>query len=104
MKAHQVQEGLVGLGASADFKIDYILDQYYNRLLFDESKMELSVEGNIGEIENGKFVGTKAGKGYVVVRYGNASTKLPVTVVDEVGKLAVNVNSIRLTPGDRQKL
>ncbi|WP_142323594.1 phosphodiester glycosidase family protein [Bacillus sp. AFS015802] len=104
MKAHQVKEGLIGLGASADFKIDYILDQYYNRLTIDESKMELSVEGNIGEIENGKFVGTKAGKGYVVVRYGNASTKLPVTVVDEVGRLSVKVNSIRLIPGDRQKL
>ncbi len=104
VKAKQQQNGLVAKGASVGFEIDYVLDQYFNSISFEPSRATYTVEGNIGRIENGKFIGEQAGSGNVVVKYGTATTKVPVKVVDSIGTLTANVDKIRLVPGDRQVL
>ncbi|MFD2679276.1 phosphodiester glycosidase family protein [Bacillus seohaeanensis] len=104
IKAKLEKSGVVAIGASVGFSIDYVLDEYLNKIAFDTSQMKYSVEGDIGKMEDDKFVGTKAGKGYVVIQYGGAKTKVPVTVADNLANISIEPKNIRLAPGQKQEL
>ncbi|MGG3739441.1 phosphodiester glycosidase family protein [Aeribacillus pallidus] len=104
IKARQAQEGLIAVGASVGVQIDYILDQYYNVLPINQSEVKLSVEGNIGTITNHQFVAERSGSGHIVVEYGAATTKIPVTVIDDVEKFEVMPQKIYLAPNSTQEL
>ncbi|RLQ96815.1 phosphodiester glycosidase family protein [Falsibacillus albus] len=99
VEAKQSQPGVIGKGASVGFQVTSVMDQYYNRLSFDNSQTKLSVEGNIGHIEGDKFVADQAGTGSVIVDYLGGKDRIPVTVVDTVGKLGVDPSSIYIAPG-----
>ncbi len=70
VKVTQDQEGIVAVGASVGFKVNMVLDQYYNVLSPDSSKLILeSVSNGVGKIENNRFVGVKAGTGTITANY-----------------------------------
>lgn len=106
VSAKQAVNGKLAIGASVDFKINYVLDQYYNSLPLDISNLHLEVEGDIGRIEGSSFIAEKAGTGFVYVYYGQSAqaVKLPVTVVDHVNRLEIAPKSIYLGKNQSQKL
>ncbi|RNF38203.1 phosphodiester glycosidase family protein [Planococcus salinus] len=102
IKVSQKQEGIVAVGASVGFQTDLVLDQYYNPLTIDQSKLVLlSVTNGIGKIEDNQFVGVKAGTGNVNATYGNAPVTIPVTVTDSIDQLIVSPTDIRLGTGEK---
>lgn len=97
----QTEEGIVAVGASVDFKVNYVLDQYYNALPIDSSKLKLeSVSNNVGVIENNKFVGTNAGTGTITAKYDTATVSIPVTVTNSIEQLVATPDKIRVGTGE----
>ncbi|MFC4409585.1 phosphodiester glycosidase family protein [Chungangia koreensis] len=97
----QTEDGIVAVGASVGYKVNYVLDQYYNALPIDSSKLKLeSVSNNVGVIENNKFVGTNAGKGTITATYETATISIPVTVTNSIDRLVATPEKIRLGTGE----
>ncbi|MDX1805968.1 MAG: phosphodiester glycosidase family protein [Paenisporosarcina sp.] len=97
----QAQEGIVAVGASVGFKVNYVLDQYYNALTVSSAKLQLeSVSNGVGTIENNVFVGTKAGTGEITAKYDSATVKIPVTVTDTIDQLVATPSEIRVGPNE----
>ncbi|MTD30503.1 phosphodiester glycosidase family protein [Planomicrobium sp. YIM 101495] len=77
------------IGESVGFKADQVVDQYYNVLNPDQSKLKLeTVSGGIGKIENNRFTGTKAGNGTISATYEGVTVSIPVTVTEPVVTLS----------------
>ena len=101
----QAQEGIVAVGASVGFNLNYVLDQYYNTLPVDSSKLVLEeVSNGIGKIENNLFVGVKAGTGEITARYDTATVKIPVTVTDTIDQLVATPTEVRVGPNETAKV
>jgi len=95
------QEGIVAVGASVGFKVNMVLDQYYNALTADTSKLKLeSVSNGVGKIENNRFVGEKAGTGAITASYDGTSVTIPVTVTDTIDQLVATPSEIRVGTGE----
>lgn len=102
--ASQAIKGYLAVGASVNIVINSAIDHFYNQLTVDPSKIQLKVGGDIGRVEGNTFIAEKTGTGYVDVYYGNASTRVPITVVDRVNSLTVEPKSIYLGTNHSQKL
>lgn len=61
-----------------------VLDQYYNRLALDSSKLSISTD--LGTVKGNSITLSKAGKGFVTAKYGNVTKQIPITVVSEAAK------------------
>lgn len=82
VKASPERAGSIPVDAIRGFKVDSVLDQYYNPLPIDQSKLTLeSVSTNVGKIVDNQFVAEEIGTGTITATYDNASISLPVTVV-----------------------
>jgi exopolysaccharide biosynthesis protein len=104
LSAAQAQSGKIAVGGKVAYKLHYVLDQYYNPLSFSNDKITLEVIGNIGRAEGNVFVAEKPGSGYVIVKYGKAQQKLPVTVVSSPHQLSVEPKSLVIGKGKSQKI
>ncbi|MCM3004595.1 S-layer homology domain-containing protein [Priestia koreensis] len=93
----------VAVGASVNAKLNYVLDQYYSPLSIDNTKFSV-VSNTWGTGSGQMFTAQKAGSGYITVAYGNATKNLPITIVDQVDKLAVSPASITMTTPKNQTL
>ncbi|MFI8687554.1 phosphodiester glycosidase family protein [Rossellomorea sp. NPDC077527] len=71
----------IKVGTTADIKVSNLVDQYYNPLTFDPSKVQIT--SDVGVVEGMTFKATKSGKGTIKVKYGNATQEIPVTVEEE---------------------
>ena len=101
----QDQEGIVAVGASLGFKVDTVLDQYYNALTANSSKLKLeSVSNGVGKIENNRFVGVKAGAGTITAKYDSATVLIPITVTDTIDSLVASPTDIRVGTGESAKI
>ncbi|MFJ7934408.1 phosphodiester glycosidase family protein [Sporosarcina sp. NPDC096371] len=99
--ASQTEQGTVAIGASVGFKVNSALDQYYNVLTIDQSKLKLeSVTNGVGVIENNKFVGQKAGSGVVNALYGNTPITIPVSVTDKIDDIVITPAAIQIGTGE----
>lgn len=97
----QDQEGIVAVGASVGYRVNSVLDQYYNALTADSSKLVLeTVSNDIGKIENNRFIGQKAGSGTITAKYESATVSIPVTVTDTIEQLVASPSEIRLGTGE----
>ena len=97
------QEGKLVIGASVELETNYVLDQYYNPLSLDSSRVSYEVEGNIGVIKDNQFIAQQPGTGYIVGTYENAVKKVPVTVIDTPSKLEINPVSMVIGSGGKQQ-
>ena len=100
----QDQEGIVAVGASVGYKVNSVLDQYYNVLPIDTSKLVLeSVSNGVGKIENNRFVGIKAGAGTIIAKYDATTMSIPVTVTSTIDSLVASPTEIRIGTGETAK-
>ncbi len=99
--ASQTEQGTVAIGASVGFKVNSVLDQYFNVLSLDQSKLILeSVTNDVGIIENNKFIGQKAGSGTVNALYGNTAVSIPVKVTDKIDDIVISPGEILIGTGE----
>ncbi|MCH1625091.1 phosphodiester glycosidase family protein [Ferdinandcohnia quinoae] len=104
ISAQFAQKGKIAIGASVDVNVKYILDQYYNTLTVDSSKLAYSASSTIGNMNGKTFTASKAGTGNIVVKSGNATASLPITVVDKISKLSVSPATINIAKSASQQL
>jgi hypothetical protein len=102
--ANKLAEGTLLKGASVKVNMDYVLDQYYNPVPVTSSNTKLVDSNGLGTVNGMTFTAGKAGDGYLNVQYGSASKKLPIRVVDEIGKLSVSPVSIKVMSGQTVQL
>ena len=91
-------------GSAVNVQVNYILDQYYNSLIIDSSKLAISADSSIGTASGKSFTATKAGQGNITATYGTASINLPVTVVDSISRFSVSPTSVSMIKSGSQKL
>lgn len=96
-------EGKLAVGSTTSFKLSNILDAYNNLLSPIYSNVSFVVEGNIGRIEGDQFVAEKEGNGFVIVNYGKAQKKVPITVI-EPSKISIEPSSINIGRNQVQNL
>lgn len=89
------------VGGSTGFSLTG-LDQYNN--INTVTNATYSVQGDIGVIQNSRFVARKAGTGSVTVKAGKVSTVIPITVESAVTKLTSDVATIYAGRGISQKI
>lgn len=63
-----------------------VMDQYFNKLSVDSSKLSLSTE--LGTVKGNVVTLSKAGKGYITAKYGSITKQIPITVVTEISKFS----------------
>ncbi|MGD6842991.1 S-layer homology domain-containing protein [Bacillus infantis] len=104
LRITQKTPGKVMVGSSVDFTANYVLDQYYNPITFDPSKLSFSVSNSIGTMNGSRFTASQKGDGKVIGKYGNAVRELPVTVVDTIDSFSVSPSSLSLSAGESKKM
>ncbi|AYC28926.1 phosphodiester glycosidase family protein [Paenisporosarcina cavernae] len=99
--SEQTEAGILAVGATVGFRLNYVLDQYYNALPVDPAKLKLvSVSNGIAEIEGNVVRGVKAGTGTVQATYDGAPVSFPLTVTDQIDQLIASPTSIRTGTGE----
>lgn len=104
ISAQLTQKGKIAIGASVGVDVKYILDQFYNTLTVDSSKLAYSADSTIGTMNGKTFTASKAGTGNIVVKSGNATASIPITVVDKISKLSVSPETINIPKSGTQQL
>ncbi|MEQ6356883.1 S-layer homology domain-containing protein [Lysinibacillus sp. M3] len=74
--------GQVMKGSSVDMKVASAYDQYLNPMTINPSKMNWTVEGNIGKMDGATFTATQKGEGKIIGEYDGVRTSTTVKVVD----------------------
>lgn len=75
------KSGDIKIGSKVTINLDSVLDQYYNPLPIDSTKLQLTT--TLGEIKGNELTTTKAGKGTVTAKYEGITATIPFTVVEE---------------------
>lgn len=78
------QSGDIKKGSKVTVELKNVLDQYYNPLLKDLSKLQIT--STIGEVKGNVLTATKAGKGTITVKYDGVTVTLPINIVEEAAK------------------
>lgn len=71
----------VTVGDSINVSLKYVLDQFYNPLTKDPSKLKLS--STLGTFEGTTLKTTTPGEGVIVATYGNLTKEIPIKVTIE---------------------
>lgn len=69
-------------GSSVDMKVTSAYDEYLNPITINPSKMNWTVEGNIGKMDGATFTATQKGEGKIIGEYDGVRTSTTVKVVD----------------------
>jgi hypothetical protein len=95
----------IASGGTTTVSIKSALDRYNNVLTVNPAQVSLSVEGDIAGTFNGMtFTATKGGSGAIVVKYGQAVAKLPLTVNDTIKKIIIQPGSLPIGEGSTAQL
>ncbi|AXH98360.1 Parasporal protein [Sporosarcina sp. PTS2304] len=95
----QVGEMLVG--ATADLKLNHVLDAYYNPIVPNSSQLVTTSAAGTIEGTGLTYQAVKPGIDRLQVNYGRAMQSFPVTVVDQPAKLLVTSTATNVKPGER---
>jgi len=84
----------------------YVMDKYYNLLTPDVSVIKYGADKKTAKIAgDGTYTsGSKTGKSYVDVFYGDAKGRMPVEIVDKVSSLTVTNEYLHLDPGEKVQM
>lgn len=95
----------IATGGTTTVSIKSALDRYNNVINVDASKASLSIEGDLAGTFNGMtFTATKGGSGSIVVKYGQAVVKLPLTVNDTIKQIVIQPNSLPIGEGSTAQM
>ncbi|WP_153722081.1 phosphodiester glycosidase family protein [Sporosarcina cascadiensis] len=89
------------VGATADFKINHVLDAHYNPITTIASQAKTTSTKGTVEGTGLTYKAVKAGDDRIIVNYGAAKQSFPVKVVAEPAKLTVKSSATSVKPGGK---
>ncbi|PID18982.1 Parasporal protein [Sporosarcina sp. P35] len=95
----QIGEMLVG--ATADLKINHVLDAFYNPITPNPSQLKTTSAKGTVEGTGLTYKAVQAGEDRISVNYGKAEQSFPVTVVDQPARLDVKASAASVKPGEK---
>ncbi len=100
----QAEKGIVAIGSSVGYQVNYALDRFYNVLPLHQNEVKaIYATGDVGIVEDGKFTATKEGRGTVVVEYRGKRVSVPVQTIAPK-EMIVSPERIRVAPGQSVQL
>lgn len=84
---------LIGSAVTVNTKL---MDQYFNKLAVESSKLSLSTD--LGTVKGNVVTLSKAGKGYITAKYGSITKQIPINVVTEISKFSDVPSSYKFYP------
>ncbi|PID21961.1 Parasporal protein [Sporosarcina sp. P3] len=95
----QIGEMLVG--ATADLKINHVLDAHYNPIVPNASQLKTTSTKGTVEGTGLTYKALQAGEDRISVNYGFAEQSFPVTVIDQPARLDVKSSATSVKPGEK---
>lgn len=102
LKVHKSNNSALLKGSKINVLLDYVMDQYYNPL--PASTKNIKITSQLGSGKGNTFIAQKAGKSTLKVQYNQATTSLPIEVVDKLTKLQISPSNMLVRNGDSVKL
>lgn len=91
VKYSRTNAGTMLAGAGSTVTTEYFLDQYYNPLPLDATRISLASENGTLDVRGMTFISTKAADDRIVILYdGKAVDSFPVKVVDAPTNLSIS--------------
>ncbi|WP_342513057.1 S-layer homology domain-containing protein [Sporosarcina sp. FSL K6-1522] len=88
-------------GATTTVQVDSALDSNFHVVPVNKNDIRYSVTGDIGTVSaSGVFTAVKAGKGSIVITYGNATQSFPIEVADAPSKMVLTGATGEVGPED----
>ncbi|MEK4484775.1 S-layer homology domain-containing protein [Psychrobacillus sp. FSL H8-0484] len=99
INASRDKTGTMLLGSSITLKLNYVMDAYYNNITIDPSKVIISSENNLVNINGYTYTASKVGQDRVLVNYESAVQSFPVTIVSEPATLSIASSAKTINTG-----
>ncbi|QUG40770.1 S-layer homology domain-containing protein [Psychrobacillus sp. INOP01] len=85
--------GTMLVGATSSYKINYILDEFYNPITVSSSKIVNASDNNLVSFNGTSFTALKEGSDRVRVNYETAFQSFPLTIVSAPTNLTINASA-----------
>lgn len=85
--------GTMLVGATSSYKINYILDEFYNPITVSSSKIVNTSDNNLVSFNGTSFTALKEGSDRVRVNYDTAFQSFPLTIVSAPTNLTINASA-----------
>ena len=95
------QMGEMLVGATADLKINHVLDAHYNPIVSNNSQLKTTSAKGTVEGTGLTYKAVQAGEDRISVNYGLAEQSFPITVIDQPARLDVKASATSVKPGER---
>ncbi|WP_303967094.1 S-layer homology domain-containing protein [Sporosarcina ureae] len=95
------QMGEMLVGATADLKINHVLDAYYNPLVPNASQLKTTSAKGTVEGTGLTYKAIQPGVDRMSVNYGLAEQSFPITVVDQPARLEVKASATSVKPNEK---
>ncbi|PIC96143.1 Parasporal protein [Sporosarcina sp. P26b] len=95
------QMGEMLVGATADLKINHVLDAYYNPIVPNPSQLKTTSAKGTVEGTGLKYKAVQPGVDRISVNYGVAEQSFPITVVDQPARLDVKASATSVKPNEK---
>lgn len=95
------QMGEMLVGATADLKINHVLDAYYNPIVPNPSQLKTTSAKGTVEGMGLKYKAVQPGVDRISVNYGVAEQSFPITVVDQPARLDVKASATSVKPNEK---
>lgn len=84
--------GTMLVGATSSYKINYILDEFYNPITVSSSKIANTSDNNLVSFNGTSFTALKEGSDRVRINYDTAYQSFPLTIVSAPTNLTINAS------------
>ena len=101
VSASRSQMGEMLVGATADLKINHVLDAHYNPIVPNASQVKTTSAKGTVEGTGLTYKAVQAGEDRISVNYGLAEQSFPVTVIDQPARLDVKSTATSVKPGEK---
>lgn len=95
------QMGEMLIGATADLKMNHVLDAHYNPITPNSSLLKTTSAKGTVEGTGLTYKAVQAGEDRISVNYGLAEQSFPITVVDQPARLDVKSSATSVKPGEK---
>lgn len=90
------------IGGTSSIEVISGLDQFFHPVTVNKSNITYAVQGDIGTISStGVFTATKAGKGTISAKFGNATKSFPIEVLQAPASLTIEGGSSEIGANDQ---
>lgn len=102
--AHLLKPGVYLKGTKGSVLVDYVMDNYYNPVMFNKADVKLSSPQGLVTVNGLDFTAQKAGAGSITAQYSGATANIPFEVVESIHSVQPSSASIEVRTGEKMTL